>query len=242
MNIRIFIPILFLIPFLLPTQSLALSCVSSEDDVWFASYEESEYINGFTVEHVLTGNGCDARPVVKDTDSTQEIFDRLIVNYTEGPKTGVFQVSAKCVSEGEEDSCFPVSSLERVSSNSEELVDQKLVWLQKAQNATRISTTHKWFSLGLLITIFCCVVFWPWILILRWPHLHTRLTFLLVVAIPIQIVTIFIMPAFYLSYDMVTSMSKLAANLLMFVILFEILYLIISLIQKNKKGRLPTKK
>jgi hypothetical protein len=228
--------------FLFPITTNALSCAEKEDNIWIAAYEEGKFVDGFVVEYLPTGNTCDERPVVLENEYMRETFNRLIEGAAVEPKTGVFQVSVKCLNENWADGCFPSGAIEQVFSDSQKLENKKLAWVQKEQNAKRISTTHMWFLSGLIVAVFGIVVFWPWIVMLRWSYLRKSITSLLIFAIPVQFSVTLFRPMFEWSYPIVNFLSVMATNILILIIVIEIVYLILRFIQLRKEGIASNKK
>lgn len=236
--------LLFLIPllFLSPIHAQALSCVNDEENIWFATYEEGEYLAGFSVSQKLTGNWCDTKPVVGElADSAVEIFDQLFLNTGLESPHGSFSVQAKCVTENVLEECFPVEALETLSGDSDRYYYEKLLWQNKVQNASRITATHKWFSFGFIIVSLFLVMVWPWLLVMWRPQLRARLTTLLVIVLPIQLIFILSMPMFDWSYPVVSTASGLAAKILSFALGVEVLYIIMKFLRRNKDTVFPNK-
>ena len=234
--------ILYILPLLVlsPFVSHAASCVQTEPNLAHAVYEDGEFTLGFTVTYEFTGNLCDAAPTVREADAKIfEIFTALAKTSSSPLTDGVYMVPFQCMEQDGMGGCFPKGSLEKISDTPEDYVREKLEWQGKAHNASRVSGAHKWFSFGLILSIFFLAVAFPWLIIMKKPHLRTRLPILLSIAIPVQIAVVFVNPLFVLSYDVVSEANKTISNIVLVIVLIEIAYLVYAFATRNKGRVFP---
>ncbi len=169
--------------FLNATETHASICLLP-DNIFVAAYEQGVFVDGFVVEHRITGNlmPCDTRPVVSErTENLQNSFAIVSQNLNQTVFSGVYQLLEGIAG------WYPrENTLKQISSNSSELGRYKSEWQQKEREELRSAITQKWSVVVIIGAIVALAILWPWILVRIWPNLRRRLSWLLVVAILLQ--------------------------------------------------------
>ncbi|OGM90335.1 hypothetical protein A2755_04055 [Candidatus Wolfebacteria bacterium RIFCSPHIGHO2_01_FULL_48_22] len=220
--------------FLSTTEVHALSCIPPQN-IFVVAYEQGNFLDGFTIEHRLTGNICDTRPVVRErTDNLQSAFTTASQNLNKSVSTGVYQLSTRCLAGRWDEWCVKESTFEQLSSNPSELARHKSEWQIKEQEELRSVTTQKWSVAVIIVAIVALAILWPWILVKIWPNLRKRLSLFLIIAILLQAPLALILQWMFIwSHRLWQTTASISSVVLGLFILIEIIFLIVRKIRSR---------
>lgn len=172
--------------------SHAWQCVLPNPTTAVVLCEDGICSEGFGIDHVLTDVGCNMRPVVRELSADGlSVFAEGVRHSYHRDLSGVFeaQVDHYCLNSGwRRKQCFAPTSVRLLSESADpqSLDTYRSEWLETERQAYRSSRSWMWKRSAIFLVLTVLVIGWPWALGALIPAFKRNLGWVLLVAIPVQ--------------------------------------------------------